>query len=148
MSSKKRFIKLPEYPGGKEEFQKYIRENLKYPQEALQNKIEGFVHLTAVIDDNGNVSEAAITKHLGYGCDEEALRLINGLKFGGVKNKGVRVKQQRKFRILFKIDNSKTVAGNNSEIRYHYKPDDKPANNNQPDSHKNAQRYSYTINLR
>lgn len=145
-AKKKKFIKLPEYPGGKEEFQKYIRENLNYPEEALKNRIEGFVHLTAVIDDNGNVSESKITKHLGYGCDEEALRLINGLKFGGVKNKGVRVKQQRRFRILFQISSSK-AAINNSEILYHYKPENNSTNNNPPEQSKKSQTYSYTINL-
>jgi len=35
-NSKKRFLKLPEYPGGKEAFKKYIRTNIRYPSEALE----------------------------------------------------------------------------------------------------------------
>ena len=143
---KKKFIKFPEYPGGKEEFRKYIEENLKYPDKALKNNIEGIVHLTATVDDNGNLGEARITKGLGFGCDEEALRLINGLKFGSVKNSGVRIKQQRRFRILFKIKSGATDSDSSkteSAIIFHYKTENKQSSESKPQG--KVQTYSYTI---
>jgi len=140
---KKKFLKLPEYPGGKEELRKYVNENLKYPEEALKNNIEGFVLLTAQIDDNGEVLSVNVDKGIGYGCDEEAIRLIEGLHFGGVKNRGMRLTTKKKFKIRFKLKN---VLQKNSSaeqtIKYNYKTETKieeksPANTV----------YSYTVNI-
>ena len=119
---KRKFLKLPEYPGGKEEFKNYIREHIRYPEEDVQQKIEGTVHLSADIDDNGRVFNISIEKGLGHGCDEEAIRLINNLHYGSVSNRGVRLKTMKRFRIQFKLD-KKTSAVNPStatEIQYNY----------------------------
>ncbi len=80
--SQQYFLKLPEYPGGKDAFKKYIKENLKYPKEALINQIQGIVFVRAEIDDNGNVLHADVEKGIGSGCDEEAIRLIENIRFG------------------------------------------------------------------
>ena len=42
-SKKKKFIQKSEYPGGIEGLRSFIKNNLKYPQKALENKIEGNV---------------------------------------------------------------------------------------------------------
>lgn len=139
---KRKFLKLPEYPGGKEEFKNYIRENIRYPEEAFQKKIEGIVHLAADIDDNGNVFNITIEKGLGHGCDEEAIRLISNLHYGGVSNRGVRVKTRKRFRIQFKLDKKNTAANPSSvtEIQYSYQEKKKP------DTQKTSSTvYSYTI---
>ena len=90
----KHFIKKPIYPGGKEAFKKFISDNLKYPKEALDNKIEGTVIAKYAIDYQGKVSDIKIIKGLGYGCDEEAKRVIAMLKFEIPK-------EPRKLRVLF-----------------------------------------------
>ncbi len=99
----KKFPKLPEYPGGKEAFRKYIKENLVYPKEALEKRVEGVVYLTAHVDDNGNVYRVNVENGIGAGCDEEAVRLIKGVHYYAVKNKGIRVKTKKRFRIKFKL---------------------------------------------
>ena len=106
---KKKFLKLPEYPGGKEAFRTYIKSNLMYPKEAKENRVEGIVHLNADIDDNGNVIDVIVEKPLGAGCDEEAVRLIKAVQFGKVKNRGMRVKTRKKFRIEFKLPPQKKI---------------------------------------
>jgi protein TonB len=63
---KKDFIKKHEYPGGKEAFRKFIKENLKYPPKALENKVQGKVLLNYTIDFNGFVSEVKILKGIGF----------------------------------------------------------------------------------
>lgn len=143
--SKKRFLKLPEYPGGKEQFRDYIRKNLRYPDDALRNRIEGIVHLTAEIDDNGNVLGVNVDKGIGHGCDEEAVRLISELIFGGVHNKGLRVKTKKKFKIQFKIkeETAKDVKIQNAEIRYSIKPSE-PASKS---SNSGSGGYTYSIPL-
>ena len=133
--TKKKFLKLPEYPGGKEAFRNYIKSNLVYPEEAKRNRIEGTVHLNAEIDDNGIVLDVAIEKSLGYGCDEEALRLIKAVQFGKVKNRGLRVKTHRRFRIEFRLPPQNKVSYNLVK---------NPKKNSKDD---NTDSYSYTIKL-
>jgi TonB family protein len=99
----KKFLKLPEFPGGKEAFKNYIKSNLKYPEQARENNIEGTVLLSAEIDDNGDVLQVKVEKSVGYGCNEEAIRLLENVKFGKVKNRGRRVKTWKKFKIPFKL---------------------------------------------
>lgn len=108
-NTNKKFLKLPEYPGGKEAFRTYIKENLIYPDDAIQLQIEGIVHIEAEINDNGEVLNVLLKKGIGAGCDEEAIRLIQNIQFSGVKNRGVRVKTKKKFRIEFKLPPRKTV---------------------------------------
>jgi TonB family protein len=122
---KKRFLKLPEYPGGKEEFRKYILENLKYPEEALKKRIEGTVHLSADINDNGEVLDVQIVKGIGYGCDEEAARLVSGCHFGGVKNQGVRLKTRKKFRIRFELIPQQKITNQETQVVYNFSPSTK-----------------------
>ncbi len=56
-----------------------------YPEEARKLRIEGIVHLIAEIDDDGKVIMVEIIKGLAGGCNDEAIRLINNVRFGGVK---------------------------------------------------------------
>jgi TonB family protein len=113
---KKRFLNLPKYPGGSEAFKKFFVENLRYPDAALEAKIEGSVIVEYDISDDGLVYNPHILKGLGYGCDEEAVRLIGLLRFEKVKNRGVRVKMTTKTTIHFKLPGvniSYTISGEN-----------------------------------
>ncbi len=135
----KKFLKQPEYPGGKTAFKEYVKKNLVYPKEALEKGVEGVVHLTARIDDNGQVSEVVVEKGIGSGCDEEAQKLVKNAQFGTVKNKGVRVKTKQRFRIEFRLPKSKRT------IQFHYK---KSTEKSQPDSSdKKENSFSYRINI-
>lgn len=85
-----------------------IKENLKYPAEALKNKIEGKVQLRYEIDYKGNVVKAKVISSLGYGCDEEAQRLVKLLKFHMPKiPRKVRLKFNKTIRINFKLPKKK-----------------------------------------
>ncbi len=82
----------PEFPGGTKALMRYLTENTRYPEAAKQAGITGRVFASFVIDTAGYVSQAHILKELGYGCDEEAIRLLNGLprwKPGTVAGRGV-----------------------------------------------------------
>lgn len=135
---KKEFLKVPEYPGGNEALKKFISRHLKYPKEALDKKIEGSVHLSYSVDDNGNVTHASIEKGLGYGCDEEALRLVRMLKFGKVKNRGKRVVASKRIRINFILP-----PQNQTGFNYTYTESRKK---NQ-DTKKQTNTYNYSINI-
>ncbi len=95
---------MPEYPGGKDAFIKFIKDNLKYPEEAIKKKIEGDVHVSFEVDHYGRVSNVRVLKGIGAGCNEEAIRLVEMLEYGEAKNRGVRVKSSHKIKINFKIN--------------------------------------------
>jgi len=48
---------MAEFPGGFEACRKFISENLKYPEEAAQNGVQGKIYLQFVIDEAGNVEQ-------------------------------------------------------------------------------------------
>ncbi|MBO9617130.1 MAG: TonB family protein [Dyadobacter sp.] len=55
---------------------KFLANNLKYPEEALQAGVQGPVQVSFLIDEDGNVSSGRIIKSPGIELDEEAMRLI------------------------------------------------------------------------
>lgn len=68
---------MPELFGGLDSLQS----RLVYPPNAKENMIEGKVYVIVVIDTIGSQHCARVIKSLGYGCDEEALRLIKTSRF-------------------------------------------------------------------
>jgi TonB family protein len=54
----------------------HIKGNMKYPDEAIKQNIQGQVVTEFVIDADGTVTDAKVKTGLGHGCDEEALRVI------------------------------------------------------------------------
>ena len=66
----------PTFVGGQDGLIKFLRENIKYPEEALKKGIVGKVFLTFVVMADGKVSDVKILRGVGGGCDEEALRVV------------------------------------------------------------------------
>ncbi|MBK9290180.1 MAG: energy transducer TonB [Bacteroidetes bacterium] len=100
---KQNFIQLPKVTGGRKTFATFLQEHMVYPHEALQHGIEGNVLVEYEVDDNGIVFDARVIKGLGYGLDEEALRLIRLLRFEKVKNRGMRLRSKGKTNIPFRL---------------------------------------------
>lgn len=61
---------------GIQDFYKYVGKNFTKTREAVQNKITGKLFVTFVIDKDGKIVEPKVIKSLGYGLDEEAIRVI------------------------------------------------------------------------
>ncbi len=70
-------IRMPTYKEKDSGLKKFIEDNLIYPIDAINRNISGVVFVKALIDAEGNIKNAEIIQGLGYGCDAEALRLIN-----------------------------------------------------------------------
>lgn len=66
----------PKFPGGEEELRKFLALNLRYPNDALQHGVEGEVIVSFKIDEEGNISDVRSLKKIGYGCDEEAIKVV------------------------------------------------------------------------
>jgi len=68
---------MPEFSGGKEGFRKYFLDNLKYPEKAKEENINGNVLINFVIERDGSISNIKITRNLTPETDAEALRVMN-----------------------------------------------------------------------
>lgn len=64
------------FTGGMSKLYSLIGEQLKYPAEAQKNNISGKVYLTFIINIDGTISDLKVIKGIGYGCDDEALRVL------------------------------------------------------------------------
>jgi protein TonB len=63
------------------ELYEFIAKNLRYPADARRNGTEGKVIVQLVTDGNGKVTRTRVVKGIGWGCDEEAIRVVS--KFNG-----------------------------------------------------------------
>ncbi|QIL40893.1 energy transducer TonB [Pedobacter sp. HDW13] len=62
----------PNFPGGYQALQEYFYKTIKYPAEALKNKVEGRIYFSFKIDYDGNVKNVKVLRGLGAGLDEVA----------------------------------------------------------------------------
>jgi outer membrane biosynthesis protein TonB len=69
-------IKLAEPTGGRKAYDKYLDNNVRYPQQVLDNKVKGRVVIEFTVRVDGSLDEFNILKKLGYGCEEEVMRLV------------------------------------------------------------------------
>ncbi len=66
----------PEFPGGMAAWAKFIQKNLRYPYAAQESGTQGKVYLNFVVEKDGSITDVQVVRGIGYGCDEEAVRVI------------------------------------------------------------------------
>jgi protein TonB len=93
-----------EYPGGAAAWQRYLNRNLRYPQEAIDNTIQGAVVVQFIVDKEGNVSNVEAIS----GPEElraEAVRVIkkSGKWTPAIQN-GRQVRSYKKQPIVFRLE--------------------------------------------
>ncbi len=104
----------PEFPGGLEALYKFITDNLKYPQLALENAIQGKVYVTFFVEKDGSVSNVRILRDIGGGCGLEAKRVVEMMpKWKPGKQGGQVVRTQFNLPINFVLpeDRPRVVEG-------------------------------------
>jgi len=88
---------LPEFIGGKEAMAAWINANLKYPAEAMKNKITGKVYVNFIVSPTGKVKNVVISKSVSPLFNAEAIRVISSMpdwKPGKQAGKSVPVQMQ------------------------------------------------------
>ena len=66
----------PSYEGGLAAMAKFLQKNMKYPSQARRMGVEGKVFIQFVVNREGKISDVALVKGIGAGCDEEAQRVV------------------------------------------------------------------------
>jgi TonB family protein len=62
--------------GGRTDFQNYLNNAVRYPEQALKNKIQGRVTVRFTVETDGALTDFEVVKGIGYGCEEELIRAI------------------------------------------------------------------------
>ncbi len=95
---------MPEFPGGMPELMKFLQENVKYPEEAMKNGIQGRVLIQFIVEKDGSISEAKVIKKVNELLDAEALRVIGEMpKWTPGKQKGQEVRVKFVLPVTFRL---------------------------------------------
>lgn len=84
--------KWPEPEGGLKKVYEYVENNTKMPEEARRNHVNAKIVVGFIVEENGSLSNFKINyvtfadpqkavKKIGYGCDEEAMRVVKDMPF-------------------------------------------------------------------
>lgn len=69
----------PEYPGGTRAMYGFIESNLKIPEQAKKAGVSGRVFVSFDVQATGEITNVTVLKGLGFGCDSEAVRLVESM---------------------------------------------------------------------
>jgi TonB family protein len=78
----------PQFNGGEAAMNAWLKRNLIYPPTAWQNRVRGMVMVRFVVEKDGSISNAAITRPLSPECDEAAMRAVLKMPFWIAGRKG------------------------------------------------------------
>ena len=71
---------MPEFPGGINSLMAYLGSNIHYPKTAIENCATGTVYLKFIVEEDGTIGEnVLVVKGVGYGCDEESVRVVSAM---------------------------------------------------------------------
>ena len=95
---------MPEFPGGAAKMMEYIQKNIKYPMMARESDIQGRVFVSFVVEPDGSITNVAVLRGIGGGCDEEALRVVQSMpNWKPGKQRGSAVRCAYTVPIIFKL---------------------------------------------
>ena len=93
-----------EFPGGLPALMKWLGNNIRYPEAAQQNDIQGRVIVKFVVEKDGSIGAADIVKGVDKDLDREAIRVVKKMpKWQPGKNNGVAVRSYFTLPVVFKL---------------------------------------------
>lgn len=85
----------PAFPGGLDGLRNFLSKNLHYPRQAASAGVSGRVYVSFVVNTDGSLTDVQVLKGIGFGCDEEARRVVSNMprwQPGKQSGRAVRVK--------------------------------------------------------
>lgn len=110
---------MPQYPGGSAAMMTFLRDNIKYPADAVKDSIQGRVIVQFVVDKQGNVVNPTLMRKVHPSLDAEALRVVGAMpKWKPGKQNGEVVNVKYSLPVAFRIDGGKNGTGIDILNRY------------------------------
>ncbi len=96
---------MPEFPGGQDALNEYLKNNLKYPKSALTASISGTVYVSFIVEKDGTISNVKIVRGADKDLNAEALRVVKSMpKWVPGKQRGKAVRVQYTLPIEFVLE--------------------------------------------
>lgn len=82
----------------------FIKNNLKYPQQARETGTQGKVFVSFVVEKDGSLTDVKVLRDIGSGCGEEAVRVVKSMpKWQPAKQRGKPVRMQFNLPVAFTL---------------------------------------------
>ncbi|GLU54433.1 energy transducer TonB [Dyadobacter frigoris] len=95
----------PAYFGGNAAMAEFLRKNLKYPVQASRANIQGRVFVSFIVGSDGKIEDVKTLKGIGFGCDEEAERVIRLMpKWKAGRQSGTPVRVKFNLPVVFQME--------------------------------------------
>jgi protein TonB len=94
---------MPEPIGGYQKFRQTIVENVRYPAAARRSNAMGKVFIQFTVNENADLTNFKTVKGIGYGCDEEAIRVLKLTQWKPGKQRGKPVKVKLVQQVSFQL---------------------------------------------
>jgi TonB family protein len=101
--------KQPEFQGGQKKMYEFLAKNMRYPERASKANVGGRVFVSFVVTETGEIQDVQLLKGIGFGCDEEAVRVIKAFpKWVPGSQDGIPVNVKYNLPIHFELENKDT----------------------------------------
>lgn len=94
---------MPEMQPSQTEGMRQLGQCIQYPEIAKKAGVEGRVFVQFIVDEQGNVQSPTVTRGLGAGTDQEALRCVQTLTFSPGMQRGKPVKVKMSLPVTFRL---------------------------------------------
>ena len=95
---------MPEYTGGMQAMIEFLQTNMKYPEDAAKQKVEGRVMVQFIVETDGSISDVHVAKQVFPSLDAEAIRVVQAMpKWTPGKEKGNVVRVKYNLPIVFRM---------------------------------------------
>lgn len=95
-----------EFKGGQAALMKWLSNNIRYPEAAQQNGVQGRVIVRFVVEKDGSIGSPTILKGVDKDLDQEALRVVRKMpKWQAGKNNGQPVRSYFNLPVTFRLQN-------------------------------------------
>lgn len=94
----------PSFPGGESAMKSYLNSNVKYPDVAQENGVQGHVIVESIIEKDGSMSDVKVIRSVDPSLDREALRVVKAMpKWTPAKLKGIPVRTKCTTPVVFRL---------------------------------------------
>ena len=96
---------MPQYPGGQIAMLKYLMENIKYPEQAMKEGIQGRVTVRFIVEKDGSISDVKPVLSVHPLLNKEAVRVVKSMpKWSPGKQNGKPVRVRFNVPVMFKLN--------------------------------------------
>jgi TonB family protein len=103
---------MPHFPDGMAGLMQYLSTNVRYPKDAKESGTQGRVIVSFIVEKDGSISNAKVTKPTYSSLDEEALRVVSAMpKWVPGKQNGEAVRVKYAVPVSFRLKGEDLLSG-------------------------------------